>query len=163
VAIRFNVRFGSEADICSAIRHVRFTPESGHVRCTTLCPQSAKSGHSPIHSITSSARASNEGGAVRPSALAVRRDHKLVLGWRLHWQVGWLLTFEDTIDVPGRVAERGGALIQPARRVTLLASRSPHLGKPGDIAVFLSVLRPAPPEIARETKHAKKSTCERFR
>jgi hypothetical protein len=28
-----DVRFGSKADICSAIRHVRFTPESGHVRC----------------------------------------------------------------------------------------------------------------------------------
>jgi hypothetical protein len=28
-----NVRFGSKADICTAIGHVRFTPESGHVRC----------------------------------------------------------------------------------------------------------------------------------
>jgi hypothetical protein len=25
-----NVRFGSKADICAAIGHVRFTPESGH-------------------------------------------------------------------------------------------------------------------------------------
>jgi len=25
-----NVRFGSKADMCSAKRHVRFTPESGH-------------------------------------------------------------------------------------------------------------------------------------
>ena len=30
-----NVRFGSKADICSAKRHVRFTPESGHVRCNS--------------------------------------------------------------------------------------------------------------------------------
>jgi hypothetical protein len=48
---RFDVRFGSEADMCAAKRHVRFTPnsdrksrhaanghvrftpESGHVRC----------------------------------------------------------------------------------------------------------------------------------
>ena len=30
-----NVRFGSKADMCSAKRHVRFTPESGHVRCTS--------------------------------------------------------------------------------------------------------------------------------
>ena len=29
----FDVRFGSKADMCSAKRHVRFTPESGHVRC----------------------------------------------------------------------------------------------------------------------------------
>jgi hypothetical protein len=28
-----HVRFGSKADICSAEKHVRFTPESGHVRC----------------------------------------------------------------------------------------------------------------------------------
>ena len=28
-----NVRFGSKADMCAAKRHVRFTPESGHVRC----------------------------------------------------------------------------------------------------------------------------------
>jgi hypothetical protein len=25
-----NVRFGSKADICTAIGHVRFAPESGH-------------------------------------------------------------------------------------------------------------------------------------
>jgi hypothetical protein len=39
------VRFGSEADICGAKRHVRFTPESGHVQCTSLCLLWAKSGH----------------------------------------------------------------------------------------------------------------------
>src|SRR5262249_24581161 len=40
-----NVRFGSKADICSAIRDVRFTPESRHVRCNQRCPLWAKSGH----------------------------------------------------------------------------------------------------------------------
>jgi hypothetical protein len=29
---RADVRFGSKADMCSAKRHVCFTPESGHVR-----------------------------------------------------------------------------------------------------------------------------------
>jgi hypothetical protein len=29
-----NVRFGSEADISTATNYVRFTPESGHVRCS---------------------------------------------------------------------------------------------------------------------------------
>ena len=29
---RPDVRFGSKADMCSAQAHVRFTPESGHVR-----------------------------------------------------------------------------------------------------------------------------------
>src|SRR5262249_22764059 len=39
------VRFGSKADICSAKGHVRFTPESGHVRCTSPCLLWANSGH----------------------------------------------------------------------------------------------------------------------
>ena len=39
-----NVRFGSKADMCSAKGHVRFTPKSGHVRCTSPCLLSAKSG-----------------------------------------------------------------------------------------------------------------------
>jgi hypothetical protein len=43
----FDVRFGSKADMCSAKRHVRFTPNSGHVRCKEGCPLSANSGHRP--------------------------------------------------------------------------------------------------------------------
>jgi hypothetical protein len=39
-----NVRFGSKADICSAKAHVRFTPNSGHVRCKEGCPLWAISG-----------------------------------------------------------------------------------------------------------------------
>ena len=31
--------------MCNAKGHVRFTPESGHVRCTSACPLSANSGH----------------------------------------------------------------------------------------------------------------------
>src|SRR5215471_1376958 len=33
-------------------------------------------------------------------------NYKLVLGRCLHWQIGWLLTFENTIDVAGRAAVR---------------------------------------------------------
>src|SRR4029434_10371980 len=40
----WDVRFGSKADICAAIGHVRFTPESRHWRCTNQCPLRAKSG-----------------------------------------------------------------------------------------------------------------------
>jgi hypothetical protein len=40
-----DVRFGSLADICSALGDVRFTPKSGHVQCTSLCPLWANSGH----------------------------------------------------------------------------------------------------------------------
>ena len=57
----------------------------------------------PLHSITSSARASSVGGTSRPSALAVLRlIDQLVLGRRLHRQVGRLLALEDAIDVAGR-------------------------------------------------------------
>ena len=31
--VRIDVRFGSLVDIPQRNRHVRFTPESGHVRC----------------------------------------------------------------------------------------------------------------------------------
>jgi len=68
-----NVRFGSKADMCSANRHVRFTPESGHVRRNLGCPLWANSGHAATYSITSSARASSAGGTVRPRAFAVLR------------------------------------------------------------------------------------------
>ena len=33
---RSDVRFGSLADICSAKRHVRFTPKSGHEQCNAM-------------------------------------------------------------------------------------------------------------------------------
>ena len=34
VTNQVHVRFGSKADMCSALGDVRFTPKSGHVRCT---------------------------------------------------------------------------------------------------------------------------------
>ena len=34
------VRFGSKADVCSAKRHVRFTPESGHQLSSATFPRS---------------------------------------------------------------------------------------------------------------------------
>jgi hypothetical protein len=43
--VRVHVRFGSKADICAAKSDVRFTPESGHVQCTSQCLLWANSGH----------------------------------------------------------------------------------------------------------------------
>jgi hypothetical protein len=37
--------------------YVRFTPESGHVQCNSVCPLSANSGHCAAYSITASTRA----------------------------------------------------------------------------------------------------------
>ena len=56
-----DVRFGSQADVCSALADVRLVPKADS--CSA-----AKS-----YSITSSARASSVGGTVMPSALAVFR------------------------------------------------------------------------------------------
>ena len=68
-----DVSFGSLADILRRQCDVRFTPKSGHVQCKGGCPLSAKSGHSAIHSMTSSARDSIVAGTVSPSTLAVLR------------------------------------------------------------------------------------------
>jgi hypothetical protein len=40
-----DVRFGSKADICAAIGHVRFTPESDNQMRHMECPLKARSGH----------------------------------------------------------------------------------------------------------------------
>ena len=69
---RVNVRFGSKADMCSALGDVRFTPESGHVHRNGPCPLGAKSGHR-AYSITSSARFCTDCGTVMPSVFAVLR------------------------------------------------------------------------------------------
>jgi hypothetical protein len=49
--VQLNVRFGSKADMCSATRDVRFTPESGHPQCTRPCLLWANSGR-PHHSLS---------------------------------------------------------------------------------------------------------------
>src|SRR5262249_34981940 len=86
---KLDVRFGSKADICSAKRHVRFSPksdrESRHPQkvMSALPPKADMCGATrdvrlgpkadTKFSITSSARAISVGGTVRPSALAVLR------------------------------------------------------------------------------------------
>ena len=62
-----DVRFGSKAYICDAKRHVRLP----NVRCNSVCPLCANSGHPASHSITSSARSNSPCGNSTPRALAV--------------------------------------------------------------------------------------------
>src|SRR5262245_39121131 len=61
------------AALPKAQRHVRFTPESGHVRCKHQCPLWAKSGHHKAYSITSSAISKNVSRIGKPRSLAVLR------------------------------------------------------------------------------------------
>ena len=116
-----NVRYGSLADIYSAKRHVRLTPNGD---CKSGLPQTAMpalplkadmcsalthvcfgpiADISQVYSITSSARASSDGGTVEAERLGgLEIDHQLVLGRRLHRKVGRLLALEDAIDVARR-------------------------------------------------------------
>jgi len=56
-----------------------------------------------VYSITSSARASSDCGTASPSAFGgFEVDDQLVLRWRLHRQIGWLLALQDAINVAGR-------------------------------------------------------------
>jgi hypothetical protein len=69
---------GSKADTSQRNRHVRFTPESRHVRCNRGCRFWAISGlmhrsKQHLYSITSSARVSMVGGTAKPIAFAVLR------------------------------------------------------------------------------------------
>ena len=69
----------------------------------------------PPHSITSSARPSTVGGMVKPQRLGgLEVDDQLVLGRRLHRQVGRLLALEDAINVAGSAAKLV-AKIRPVR------------------------------------------------
>ena len=78
---------------------------TGHA---AAAPPSSVMNSRRYHSITSSARASSDGGTSRPSALAVLRlIDQLVLGRRLHRQVGRLLALEDAVDIAGRAADTG--------------------------------------------------------
>jgi hypothetical protein len=45
VGLPVDVRFGSLADILRCSSDVRFTPQSGHVQCNSVCPLCANSGH----------------------------------------------------------------------------------------------------------------------
>ena len=47
-----DVRFGSKADMCSALGDVRFTPNSGHMHRTSPCLLWAKSGHLGVKYVT---------------------------------------------------------------------------------------------------------------
>src|SRR4051794_32881496 len=86
------------------------------VKCRKLLRGSFIAGPpSPIHSITSSARASSCGGTSRPSVFAVLRliTSSYLVG-ALDGQIGGLLTLEDAIDVPCRTTIRINC-IRPVR------------------------------------------------
>ena len=84
--ITAKVRAKFHAPRCLA-GHVRFTPESGHVRCNEQCPLWAKSRHGILfdHLIGGDQHARRNGEAKRLSSLEV--DHELKFRRGLHWQI----------------------------------------------------------------------------
>src|SRR5258708_21004678 len=66
-----HVRNGSFASVWPDHGDFRSTPVNGHSQDRRACLKGAKLGSRSIHSITSSARTSNDGGTVRPSPFAL--------------------------------------------------------------------------------------------
>jgi hypothetical protein len=72
--IKPNVAYGSITVLTARKRDFRSTPNNGHRDVGRVGPLRARTRHHrPLHSITLSARASNVGDRMRPSALAVLR------------------------------------------------------------------------------------------
>src|SRR4029077_17956183 len=87
-----DVRFGSKADMCSAKRHVRFTPKSGHVQRTGACPLCANSGHQlKLFDYLVSARKHRRWNCKTKRFLGVKINHGLKFGRLLYRQVAGLL------------------------------------------------------------------------
>src|SRR5262245_55015710 len=86
-----------------ATRHVRFTPECGHVWCISRRPLRARSGHCSIYSITSSTTFSGPNGTVGAS------DYCFLNGLfsgvpQKYDKLGSLIVVHD---LPGLVAQNG--------------------------------------------------------
>src|SRR5262249_51669121 len=116
-------------DMCSAKRHVRFTPnsdrDSRHPQTVmSALPPKADMGsanahvcfgpkadirpHSIDQFISAAEQRLRHDEAERLGGREV--DYKLILGRRLHWQVGRLLALEDAIDVTCRASELAGKI-----------------------------------------------------
>jgi hypothetical protein len=96
-----DVRFGSKADMCAAIGHVRFTPER---TCAVQPGMSALGQKRTSDSFDQLVSASDQRvGDVEPKRFGgFEVDHQLIFSWCLHRHISWFLTFEDAIDVAGR-------------------------------------------------------------
>ena len=94
---------GSKADIRNAKRHVRFTPNSGHLQCTSACLLWAKSGHQTMlfdHLISLGEERWRHTKTKRLGGFEI--DRQLELCGRFYRQVGRVLALEDTINVTCR-------------------------------------------------------------
>src|SRR6516225_7586895 len=80
-----------KADIRTQPRNVRFVPKADISRS--------------LDQLVSSGEQRRRHGKVK-RLCGLEVDDELILRWRLHRHVGWLLTFQDAVDVAGRLAEQ---------------------------------------------------------
>jgi hypothetical protein len=82
--------------------HVRFTTESGRVQCKQQCRLRANSGRRPsLFDQLVGALLELRGYIEAKCLRRLEIDDQLEFRWQLYWQLGWLCTFEDAIDVVG--------------------------------------------------------------
>src|SRR5262245_48370888 len=95
-----DVRFGSLADDVVSRIDVRFTPERGHVRCTSPCPLWARSGHarSLIDYFIGAAEQRRRHGETEHSG-GLRIDDQLKLVRFDNWQLCRLGALKDAANI----------------------------------------------------------------
>src|SRR5262245_40424282 len=84
-----------KADMCGATRDVRFGPKADS------CSAAKRSLFDHLVGAGENRRWNCQ--AERLGRFKI--DHQLVFIRRLHWQISWLLTLEDAVDVSGRPAD----------------------------------------------------------
>src|SRR5262249_14048642 len=119
-----DVRFGSLADVIVSRIDVRFTPESGQLKCSSRCPLWAKSGREQSqqsnrlfdHLVRGDQQVGRYGQAERLRGLQV--DDQFELGRPNNRQIGRLRAFENATNVDAKLSVHVGNAVAIAHKAT---------------------------------------------